>query len=113
MYGLSFWACTTTLPSAHVICSVASEVLQLHGLCLGEVLVSLRHIQTIESGLRRGMRPVKKKDVCCDRGVFLYSISFPASESDFHNLHFHHSVSDLCKETEKAADGRVAKIVVS
>ena len=36
----------------------------------------------------------------------------PVSKSDLHDLHFHHAVADLCKETEKTVDGWVAEIVV-
>lgn len=46
------------------------KVLQLHGLCFGEVLVSFRHIQAIEPGFGRGMRSVKEQNVRCDRSVW-------------------------------------------
>ena len=37
----------------------------------------------------------------------------PLSKVDFYNLHFHHAVADLCKKTEKSADGWVTQIVVA
>ena len=39
------------------------EMLQLHGLGLGEVLVALRHVQTIEPGLLGGASAVEEQDV--------------------------------------------------
>ena len=35
------------------------------------------------------------------------------SEGNLHNLHFHHFIADFGKETEKAADGRVTKVIVA
>ena len=45
------------------------EVLQLHGLGLGEVLVALGHVQPIEPGLLRGAGAVKEQDVRGDGGI--------------------------------------------
>ena len=41
------------------------------------------------------------------------SFKTPLSKVDFYNLHFHPVIPDLCKKTEKSADGRVFQIVVA
>ena len=46
-----------------------SKMLQLHGLRLGEVLISFRHIQAVEPSFRRGMRSIEEQNICRDRGV--------------------------------------------
>lgn len=45
------------------------EVLELHRLRLREVLIALRHVEAVEPGLLRRVRPVEEKDVCGDRGI--------------------------------------------
>lgn len=45
------------------------KMLQLHGLGLGEVLVALRHIQTVEPSLLGGLGAVKEQDVGGDGGI--------------------------------------------
>ena len=45
------------------------EVLQLHRLRLGEVLVALRHVEAVEPGLLGGLGAVEEEDVRRDRGV--------------------------------------------
>ena len=45
------------------------KVLQLHGLCLGEMLIALGHIQPIEPGLLGGAGAVKEQDVRGDGGI--------------------------------------------
>ena len=45
------------------------EVLQLHGLGLGEVLVALGYVQTVKPGFLRGAAAVKEQDVRGDGGI--------------------------------------------
>lgn len=45
------------------------EVLELHRLRLREVLVALRHVEAVEPGLLRRVRPVEEENVCGDRGI--------------------------------------------
>lgn len=45
------------------------KVGQQHGLCLGEMLVALGHIQTVEPGLLRGAGAVKEQDIRGDGGI--------------------------------------------
>lgn len=45
------------------------EMLQLHGLGFGEMLIALRHIQAVEPGLLRGPGAVKEQNVGGDGGI--------------------------------------------